>query len=87
MAIAFHDDELEELEPVSIAPTSAGPFPLVAWWQGLDPYERVLYRGLGLLAAGLAAVSWPLALIVPGAVVTAIAVASFFIGLRGSAGG
>lgn len=44
------------------------------WWAGLDATERVLYRGLALLAAGIAPVVWPLALIVPGAVLTGLAV-------------
>jgi hypothetical protein len=49
-----------------------------AWWDGLSPYERVLYRGLAALAIGLAPVYWPLAFIVPGVVVTGLAVLWFW---------
>jgi hypothetical protein len=38
----------------------------VAWWRGLDPQERVLYRAMVLLAAG-GIVTWPpLAFFLPG---------------------
>lgn len=45
---------------------------LRAWWTGLDPAERVLYRALTLLAAGFALWVPPLALIVPGLVLTLV---------------
>lgn len=51
----------------------ADPFPLVRWWRGLDAVEQTLYGGLGVLSAGLAAVFWPLAFIVPGAILTFLA--------------
>lgn len=47
---------------------------VLAWWGQLDPPERVLYRGLAGIGLGLAAIYWPLALIVPGIVLTALAV-------------
>jgi hypothetical protein len=43
-----------------------------AWWSSLEALERVMYRGLVLLAAGLALVWVPAALIVTGAVLTAV---------------
>jgi hypothetical protein len=45
---------------------------VAAWWSSLDATERVMYRGLVLLAAGLALVWVPAALIVTGAVLTAV---------------
>lgn len=60
-----------EEEPV--AAYEHDPFPLVRWWRGLDAVEQTLYGGLATLSAGLAAVFWPLALIVPGAVLTLLA--------------
>lgn len=50
------------------------------WWAGLEPVERVMYRGLGLVSAGFVAAAvlvtpalLPLALIVPGVVFVASA--------------
>lgn len=60
---------------------------IFAWWKNLDPFEKVLYRGLAALSAGLAAVAWPLALIVPGAVITGLAVATYVNDLRRSGDG
>jgi hypothetical protein len=52
----------------------------LAWWSALDPMERVLYRGLALVSAGLVLASLilsaailPLVLLCPGIVLTAIA--------------
>jgi hypothetical protein len=39
-----------------------------AWWNGLAPQERVLYRALLLVTTGWGIVWAPLALIVPGSV-------------------
>ena len=36
-----------------------------AWWSGLQPAERVLYRAVGLSAVGFGMVALPLAFIVP----------------------
>ena len=49
------------------------PFPLVKWWTSLEAIDQTLYGGLAVLSAGLAAVYWPLAFIVPGAVLTILA--------------
>lgn len=43
-----------------------------AWWAGLEASERVLYRALALLAGGFAMWIPPLALIVPGLVLTLV---------------
>jgi hypothetical protein len=51
---------------------------LLAWWDGLVPAERLMWRGLVLLSGGLAMVAIPLALIVPGAVLTATALGFSF---------
>ncbi len=50
----------------------APPRAVAGWWSSLDPPERVMYRGLVLVAAGLAAVWPPAAAIVPGAVLVAV---------------
>lgn len=63
--ISFDDDVAVMFEP--------DPFPLVRWWRGLEAVEQTLYGGLGVLSAGLAAVFWPLAFIVPGAILTLLA--------------
>lgn len=39
-----------------------------AWWTGLTPAERILYRALALLTPGWGLVWAPLVLIVPGTV-------------------
>jgi hypothetical protein len=49
-----------------------------SWWRSLEPTERVLWRGLALLAGGLSLVWLPAALIVPGVVLTAIALGFTF---------
>lgn len=64
-AIVYEDEPAVAYQP--------DPFPLVRWWRGLDAVEQTLYGGLASLSAGLAAVSWPLAFIVPGAVLTFLA--------------
>lgn len=46
---------------------------LRAWWGGQEDAARVMLVGLGLLAGGLVLVWPPLALIVPGAVLVAVA--------------
>jgi len=38
----------------------------LAWWSGLEPAERVLYRAAALSAIGFGMVALPLAFIVPG---------------------
>jgi hypothetical protein len=57
------------------------------WWDGLDPDERVLYRGLVGVSLGLAAIWWPLAFIVPGVVVTFLAVFSYVVTVWRATGG
>jgi hypothetical protein len=47
-----------------------------AFIAGLDDAERLFLSGLGLLAAGCACWWPPLALIVPGAVLTALGIAA-----------
>lgn len=60
---------------------------VLRWWDGLDAYERVLYRGLAGVSVGLAAIWWPLAFIVPGVVVTFLAVMAFIVSIwRGNGG-
>ena len=52
-----------------------------AWWDALHPAEQTLYVGLILLAAGCAMFYPPAALIVPGAVLTALG-ASFVLRMQ-----
>lgn len=75
VAITFDD------EPDTYVPTNPRHV-ILTWWETLDPIEKVLYRGLAALAVGLAAVAWPLALIVPGTVLTGLAVTSYAATLR-----
>lgn len=50
---------------------------LVAWWTGLDPRERVLYRAVVLLSIG-GLLSWPpLAFFIPGVLFTLVFFDSF----------
>lgn len=80
VAISFDDD------PATYVPSNPRTR-VLAWWESLDPIEKVLYRGLAALSAGLAAVAWPLALIVPGLVLTGLAVTSYASKLRRVSGG
>lgn len=63
------------------------------WWATLDPFERVLYRGLAATGLGLAALgaapgqTWPLALLVPGAVITFLGVFAFVVSMVRPSGG
>lgn len=70
-AITFEDDP--------VRPETVGRFPLLAWWNGLDPRDQALYQGLVPLSLGLAADPWTrpwaLGLIAPGLVMTMIAAA------------
>ena len=65
--ITFEDEPAEAIE------WPRDRFPLIAWWETQDATERTLWRGLAGVSAGLAAIYWPLALIVPGAVLTGLA--------------
>lgn len=56
------------------------------WWTALEPAERLMYRGLVMLAGGLAMVWPPLAMIVPGTVLTAAAF-GFTFNRRGASDG
>jgi hypothetical protein len=85
------DDEFETAVRIDRSGLIESPAPVEAsvglfgqWWADLEPHERVLYRGLLLLAAGLALVALPLALIVPGAVLTGLAVAAALAAMRAS---
>lgn len=74
-------------EPVRPSPTKASRAPLiVTLWHALRPEddrEATLYLGLGLLSAGLAfsAAPW-LALVVPGAILTLVALAGYVLPRR-----
>lgn len=46
---------------------------VLKWWETLEPGEKVLYRGLVLLSAGIAPWAWPIAIAVPGVVLTGLA--------------
>lgn len=63
--------------PTDVADYPRDRFPLIAWWSALDPRDQALYQGLITLAAGLAADpftrTWALAFVVPGAVMTLVA--------------
>lgn len=79
--VRFEDD----VEPAAtrrrrVQAITAPPRRLLAWWDALVPSERVMYRGLVLLSAGLGLVWIPLALIVPGVVLTATALGFSFRG-------
>lgn len=74
-AVISFDDE-----PADYVATNPRVF-VSRWWVELDPGERVLYRGLVALSIGLAAIYWPLALIVPGFVITGLAVVTYILGV------
>lgn len=77
--ILFEDETLPRVVGVSrlsrfAAAAGARVREILGWWPGLEPAERLMWRGLALLAAGfIVAGLAPLALIVPGAVLTAAA--------------
>ncbi len=64
------EDEVIAFEDPPVRPPRSRS---LAAWSDADDHERVLLAGLLLLAAGCALVALPLAFIVPGVIITAVA--------------